>query len=279
MPMPRWRRRPGGTGRSRRLTSAGSATRPAEIGSPDHLLAYLHNAGIVFHQPGLFHDDIILDQGWALDAIYAVFHREKSYGRIRRRKGRFTRSELEDWVWREHSIQEQKLFLSMMESCGICFPHRRFGPREDEEAEYIAPDLLPDRAEIEVQLEQKWEAEQPTEAATFEYAMLHPGLMRSVISRIGAEAGIAAEYWKGGVYVYETETRSRALIEEEMTDTWRGQIRVQTQRGQAAVLLQRLRALVEDEQNRAGMAPVTVNTTTKKHAIATVVADVVVAAG
>ena len=52
--------------------------------------------------------------------------------------------------------------------------------------------------------------------------MMHPGLMRSITSAIGSEAGIDAEYWKGGVYVYETETRSRALIEEVMLDTWRG---------------------------------------------------------
>ncbi len=45
------------------------------VSSAKHLLSYLHNAGIVFHRPGLFHDSIVLDQSWALDAIYAVFHR------------------------------------------------------------------------------------------------------------------------------------------------------------------------------------------------------------
>ena len=207
-------------------------------------------SGSCFYRPGLFHDDVILDQGWALDAIYAVFHREKCYGRIRRQQGRFTRSDIEDWVWREHghSVKEQELFLSMMQSCGICFEHRR--AQDGSEAEYIAPDLLPDRAALAVELEQKWKSAQSTEAATFEYAILHPGLMRSIISRIGGEAGIAADYWKGGVYVYERETRSRALIEEEMVDTWRGRIRVQTQRGQAAVLLQRF-----SKQNRAGLTP------------------------
>jgi len=41
---------------------------------PKYLLTYLHNAGIIFYQEGLFDDHIILDQGWALEAIYAVFH-------------------------------------------------------------------------------------------------------------------------------------------------------------------------------------------------------------
>jgi len=41
-------------------------------------LQFLHNKGVVFHSPGLFHDRIILDQSWALDAVYAVFDRGTS---------------------------------------------------------------------------------------------------------------------------------------------------------------------------------------------------------
>ena len=233
------------------------------IGSPDHLLTYLHHAGVVFYRPGLFDDAVILDQGWALEAIYAVLHRQKSYRNIRRLNGRFTRADLADWIWREqgHSAKEQALFLSMMQSCGICFAHRRWRADADDDAEYVAPDLLPDRAEIQVELDQKWEADRPAETAVFDYAMLHPGLMRSLTSRIGEEAGLAADYWKGGVYVYETTTRSRGLIEQEMSGDWQGRLRLQTQGGQAAILLERLRALVEKEQARAGLAPTTVTTT------------------
>jgi internalin A len=154
----------------------------------------------------------------------------------------------------------------MMQSCGICFEHRRI--ELDDETEYIAPDLLPDRTELQVELDQKWGPDEPAEAAVFEYAMLHPGLMRSVISRIGQQAGLDALYWKGGVYVYGTQTKSRGLIEQEMIDDRRGRIHVQTQRGQAADLLRRLMALVEEEQNRAGMTPRAVTTTACAEAIA-----------
>ena len=75
---------------------------------------YLHNAGIVFHHPGLFRNSIVLDQGWALDAIYAVFNREKCYRELKRLRGRFTRPLLELLVWGEHSVAEQRLFLGMM---------------------------------------------------------------------------------------------------------------------------------------------------------------------
>ena len=40
------------------------------VTSPESLLAYLHNLGVVFYQRNLFHDRIILDQSWALEAVY-----------------------------------------------------------------------------------------------------------------------------------------------------------------------------------------------------------------
>jgi internalin A len=55
---------------------------------PKFLLDYLHNAGVVFYREALFEDRIILDQAWALDAIYAVFHRERSYKQLRELGGR-----------------------------------------------------------------------------------------------------------------------------------------------------------------------------------------------
>ena len=99
----------------------------------------------------------------------------------------------------------------MMQSCGICFVHRRGTYPDDEDAEYIAPDLLPDRADVEEQLVEKWDDNQPSESAEFDFALLHAGIVRSVISRIGREAGANALYWQGGVCVYERTTRSHAL--------------------------------------------------------------------
>ncbi len=46
---------------------------------PEFLLDYLHRAGVVFYRADIFKDRIILDQSWALDAIYAVFRRTESY--------------------------------------------------------------------------------------------------------------------------------------------------------------------------------------------------------
>jgi internalin A len=230
---------------------------------PAHLLSYLHNAGIVFYRAGLFGNQIIIDQGWILESVYAVLHREKCIRKLQQRRGRFTRSDLADWLWDAagHSVAEQELFLSMMQSCGICFVHRPPLPDKNIEAEYIAPDFLPERSEIAQDLALKWDIDLPTESVKFDYSFLHPGLMRAVISKIGSAAGLNADYWHGGVFAYEGGTGSRALIEEEKLEGWQGRIRVSIQRGQAALLLERLTALIEEEQHRMGMNAVAVTMT------------------
>ncbi|MFZ1426911.1 MAG: leucine-rich repeat domain-containing protein, partial [Geminicoccaceae bacterium] len=219
------------------------------VSSPDHLLLYLSHAGVVFYRQGLFDDRIVLDQAWALDAIYAVFQRERCYQQLLWMRGRFTRAMLELLVWQEHGLEEQNLFLSMMRSCGICFVHREAG----DATEYVAPDLLPERATVADELAEKWPADAAPETVTFVYELLHPGLARDVIAKIGSSAGVNALYWRGGVCVYEAGTRSRGLIEQELAADGSGRIHVRTQGGQAALLMQRLVWKVEAAQERLGL--------------------------
>ena len=155
---------------------------------------------------------------------------------------------------REHSVEEQELFLSFMQQCGICFTYRHGD--KDIEAEYIAPDLLPARDDpaIAEQLRQKWDDRCDAEA-TLTYELLPPGLMRSLISRIGEKAGLAAEYWRDGFYFYDRETGARALVEQRYTKDWAGEIHIQTQRGQAQALLERLLKFIDDRHVAIGARP------------------------
>jgi internalin A len=217
------------------------------------LLAYLHNAGIVFYREGLFDDRILLDQGWALEAIYAVFHRERSLKALRGARGRFTRSLLELLVWDGFKIEEQELFLGMMQSCGVCFVHK--GGDEFAETEYVAPELLPEKAAAADEIAAQWDEDAPFEETVYHHDLLHQGLIRAIVSRIGREAGVGALYWRDGVCVFERMTRAHALIEQEMDEGWSGRIRLRAQGGRAAELLARLRELVEQEQSRIGLVP------------------------
>ncbi len=221
---------------------------------PHYLLDYLHNVGIIFYRKGLFDDRIVLDQQWALDAIYAVFNREKCVKYLRQQNGRFTRSPLELIVWKDYKPAEQELFLGMMQSCGICFVHKRGDEQRDIEPEYIAADLLSEKSALATELTEKWDPAQPFEESVWEFDLLHQGLIRAILSRIGGQAGVSATYWQGGLCVFETTTRSHALIDQEAGEGWAGRIRLQTQGGRATALLERLSELIEEEISRLGLA-------------------------
>ena len=226
------------------------------VSEPDFLLEYLHHAGVVFYRPGLFSDRIVLDQGWALEAIYTVFHREHCYRQLKQWRGRFTRPLLALLAWRDYAEAEQQLFLDMMTTCGIVFIHRPADKAAGIEAEYIAPDLLPDQAEVAEELAERWDEAAPAEQAIYRYELHQPGLLRGLLAEIGKAAGINALYWKDGVCVFEQTTRSRALIEQEGLGDWRGLIRIRTQGGRAADLLAALRERLEQESRNWGLEPV-----------------------
>jgi internalin A len=230
----------------------------AELKSePEFLLDYLHRAGVVFYRKDIFEDRIILDQTWALDAIYAVFNRTESYHQLRRLGGRFTRSLLETLVWRDHSRAEQELFLDMMRSCGVCFVRREGDAKAGVEAEYIAPELLPRRSEIERGIAAQWDADTPIETQEYPYEFLHQGLIRRIIAEIGSQCGVDALYWRDGLCAYEETTRARAMIEQRMEEgRWRGRIVVQTRGGQARELLSRLCRFIDEQQNQVGLVAI-----------------------
>ncbi|MDF1722477.1 MAG: COR domain-containing protein [Minwuia sp.] len=216
-------------------------------------LDFLHNAGTVFYRQGLFGNQLIVDQSWALDAIYAVFNRQKCVRPITSNQGRFDRSMLGGLIWdAEHTPEEQELFLSMMQSCGICFKHRSGDAARDIEAQYIAPDLLPESQPRDAG--QEWEADAETQTATFSYDLLTPALMRGIIAHIGQTAGLSGEYWRSGVYVFERERRSRALIQQHMTGQWAGTITIRTQRGRARELLDALSDMVRQQEQNLGLS-------------------------
>ena len=225
------------------------------VSSPEHCRDYLHQTGVVFYRPGLFGDSIVLDQAWALEGIYTVFHREKCYRELKRLGGRFSRSLLEMLVWQNYSESEQRLFLAMMQSCGICFVYKEGDRQLGIEAEYMAPELLPGKTELAAELTEKWNADETYEEAVYRYQLHQPGLLRSLMAEIGRSAGVNGLYWQDGVCVFENSTRSHALIEQESEGDWRGLIRVRTQGGRAMELLERFRALVMEHNHRWGLQP------------------------
>jgi internalin A len=184
------------------------------IVSWEHALDYLHHTGVVFYDPNLFSKRIVLDQDWALDAVYAVFHRGRAVPWLRD-SGRFTREDLAELVWQKHSPEEQRLFLGLMESCGVCFS---CGKTDQGEIRYIAPDLLPKYEAIVSRLH-AWKEEPGTPVLRLEYHFFHQGVIRGLMSQVGRQAGDLAEYWKYGLWFKDGRRDTQLLVQFEDTST------------------------------------------------------------
>ena len=229
------------------------------IASAEYALAYLNDNGTVFYRAGLFQDRIVLDQSWAMAAIYALFDRKETYGRLQRRGGLFERADLAQ-VWRDYSEAEQRLFLSMMTSCGICFVYRK-GESWGEDGDntlYLAPEFLPEKSVIQGQIDATWGEGPATHQQVFTYAFLHAGLIRNVISQLGALSQTRADYFRGGVCLYDAQTRARALVMQHLpAGEWQGSVSIETKDGDAAKLLARLAELVSEENRKLNLSATT----------------------
>jgi internalin A len=184
-----------------------------QVTSAYELLQYLHNTGVVYYQKDLFHNQIILDQRWAIEAIYAIFHRHHALHWLKRVGGRFRRSDLHELVWSDRSEAEQRLFLSFMESCALCFC---LSDRKEDDPEYVAPELLPDKATYaeEVALRRQ---ERGDETVWYIYTQrfIHRSVMQRLMVRVGRMFRTRAVYWQEGVCIDVPGTQSMAIIDCE----------------------------------------------------------------
>ncbi|MCG8466415.1 MAG: TIR domain-containing protein, partial [Xanthomonadales bacterium] len=229
-----------------------------KISDASAFLDYLHHCGDVFYREDLFDNQIILDQAWALDAIYTLFHREHALPALNR-YGCFTREELSILIWKDYSIAEQQLFLSFMESCGICFKAKRLNPEEyDTEWEYIAPELLPEEADIQSSLAGRMIG-QSSETLHAEYNFLHEGILRSLLTKIGQQANDNAVYWKYGCWFIENNTQSQIRIQSQVdTNSGQGQITFTAMGPESCQLIVKVLHLLQEI--RVGQTPTLTST-------------------
>lgn len=112
---------------------------------PRDFLDFLHQSGFLYYHKKFLSDRVILDQRWVIKGMYTVFDREKCWPRLNAKRGRFTLSELRDWVWSAERFteSEQLLFLDFMQACGICFVLLNAWEATVKETVYLAPAALP----------------------------------------------------------------------------------------------------------------------------------------
>jgi internalin A len=223
------------------------------ISDKEALLNFLHDNGVIFYRAGLLADYIVLDQNWALQAIYSLFDRKKTLPLLRG-YGRFSRADLETLIWSGYTSEQQKVFLGMMESCGICFRARSLSTGE---WEYLAPELLPEWSGVQDLLLGRLRDDSPTAEAEARYAFLHEGILRSYLSKLGDHAKDVPVYWKYGCWFYENTTKSQVLVEgrwdDAASETGPGMIRFRAWGDRARQLIEPL--LTELQRLPVGQRP------------------------
>ena len=179
-----------------------------QVSAPESLLTYLHRSGIVFYKHGLFDNQLILDQAWALKGVYSLLERGTTLPALQQQQGRFTQALLRSLLWsqEEYTTEEQTLFLSMMQQCGVCF--------KIDEHTYIAPDSLPEKSALTEQaIASTIRGAEINIHVSLNYAFLHEGTQRSILSAIGEQAGQHATYWRYGCCYYDTQHNTAILLE------------------------------------------------------------------
>ncbi|MEZ4773255.1 MAG: COR domain-containing protein [Bacteroidia bacterium] len=172
------------------------------VEEPMDVLHWLTQSGVVFYKQGLFNDEIILDQGWAIEKVYTLFDRDSIYySFLERKNGTFSGRDLEK-CWKENSEAERELFVSFMLSCELCFEttkedreryHTPFPERT-----FIAPQLLPPKEDSH---ELIWKDKEPLYVC-MEHEFLHYGVIQSFIVRV-QKWGISKKIWKTGILLEE----------------------------------------------------------------------------
>lgn len=177
---------------------------------PGVVLEYLHRSGQVFWKQGVFGDQVVLDQAWALDGMYAVLHRDSALPLIRQQHGRFTPQLLALLVWQNRTEEERQLFLSMMEKCQTCF--------KIAEDTHVAPALLPLENAVAGQIAGLWQGAEAQAEVKLHYAFLHEGVLRALLCGIGSRAGVQAVYWRYGVCFYDQKAAGVVRIRSALPD-------------------------------------------------------------
>ncbi len=109
------------------------------------LLDFLHYNGLVYANKDLLGSTIITDLRWALDAIYKPLERSGPfYEQLVDQRGKVRAADIFKSFGPTFTNNEYWLFLSFMQACGICFPHKdnNYSAR-NENTIYIFPRFLP----------------------------------------------------------------------------------------------------------------------------------------
>jgi internalin A len=208
------------------------------------LLRFLHHSGFVFWHERYLNDQIVLDQKWALDAIYTLLDRNSWY-KVLKGKALLKYSELAG-CWSEYPEEQVELFLEIMQSCelGLKIEDKPYS----HDPYYLIPEFLPDQPAPAVA--QTWEnAAGPVFHFRFQHHFFHSALMQRFIVR---SARLAKSYdllWRSGIMIKVEETLAHIQVYPE-----EGRIEMLLRGPQPRHLIERLKNEISQIQEVKGDA-------------------------
>lgn len=177
--------------------------------TPDRIrrtLEFLTNSGWIYWDEHLFEGRVIIGQKWALDGIYTVLDRRPRtwiHRHLVESDGRFTVEELGETVWKGcYSPDEQRLLVSFMEQCRLCFQLRRAEDAWLEQDVYVSYEHLSSAkaARLQHEFDSRLDDLNPiSESVTV--PMYHSGHWQSFLIECGRLYGVSARYAKDGIYL------------------------------------------------------------------------------
>lgn len=198
------------------------------------LRKYLHHSGFIYYHENLG-DTIIIDQNWALIAIYKLFNRKEPYFKRFRdiSRGQIMVEDIFEIFGPDYTLAHKELFLSFMQSCRICFKLKTaysVEERIDESDVYVFTAFLP--KEKNTVAAQNWtERAQDVHTFRLQRNWLNHSLIAAFISELGRKTdiryiwrnGIQVETLQGWFKVEMTDYPDRAIvisIEQKALGTW-----------------------------------------------------------
>ncbi|MEZ4883199.1 MAG: COR domain-containing protein [Chitinophagales bacterium] len=114
--------------------------------SAQYILEFLHDTGVLFYQERYFSGSIILDQAWAIEAVYKVLNKDSDYFEILEdKKGVLEYEDLCE-IWERESDAERSLFIDFMLNCELCFETTtekpEYGNPELKDRTFVVPQLM-----------------------------------------------------------------------------------------------------------------------------------------
>jgi len=189
------------------------------ISHKDTILNYFHDTGVLYYRKRYFNNRIIINQEWAITAIYKILDRQNKYLEVlKRQKGQVYYKNICK-IWKENTDDERELFLDFMLSAELAFENTENKNWDTplNKRTFVIPQLLSPEKSKEVQFEEKQNELKITEK--IEYAFLPKVFIQRFIVKANRFSEVKFMWQKGlflkaqeGLAVVEADYSTRQIL-------------------------------------------------------------------